>query len=226
VKLGLALYVDCGHSLDALESQLHENERAAASAHDGRRRRHFAIGRLAAHTAIDRLGVSDATVWIRSGTRGAPEVASSARAIGVAIAHSGQLAAACAWMIGVAPWRHIGIDVERARETDVARCRYAFSRSERRLLRDAGGNISRTGLFGWVAKEAGWKAFCLSPSDGPDAVELQTFNPSSGHATLVRRDPTRQSASLRVRLRALTGPDSDYLLAVAVGGRLYPTTVH
>src|SRR4051812_10087336 len=166
LQRSLVLYTDRGRALDALEARLAPHERVAACAYSGQRRRQFVIGRLAAHAAIRRLGDHRADLWIRPGDGGAPQIASSTgdvEDIGIAIAHSENLGFACAWIVGRAPWRHIGVDVECVRRTDGARSRYAFSQRERRLLREAGGDVSRIGLLGWIAKEAAWKALRLSP---------------------------------------------------------------
>ena len=45
-RLAVALQVDDGRPLDALLALLDEGDRPAAGAHAGRRRRHFALGRL------------------------------------------------------------------------------------------------------------------------------------------------------------------------------------
>ncbi len=218
MRLALALFADRGRTLDELESRLDENERIAANAYQGNRRRHFAIGRLAAHTALDRLGVSDAGIWIAPGRHGEPVVHSTERDTRIAIAHSGRVGAACAWRNRTTRTRHVGIDIERVRRTDVGQSRYAFSRRERRLVRDAGGSALHAGLFAWVAKEAAWKALRLSPDRGPAAVALTMFDPTHGRAAVVSRDDGTRPASLRVRMRAVAGPDHAYLLAVAIGG--------
>ena len=214
----MALYADRGRPLNALESRLIEQERIGAGAHYGDRRRQFAIGRLAAHSALDRLGIADAGVWIASGQHGEPVVHATQRDTCIAIAHSGRVGAACAWRSTTTRMRHVGVDIERVRRTDVGRSGYAFSRRERRLVRDAGGDASHAGLFGWVAKEAAWKALRLSPDCGPAAVALTMFDPASGRATVVSRDNGGRPMSLRVRMRTVAGPDREYLLAVAVGG--------
>lgn len=225
-RLTVALSRDDGCSLDLLERQLTTHERAAAVAHNGRRRRHFALGRLAARAAIDvvrgaaprqRSGrAADAAVWIDSEPGGAPTVRGLREPLGLAVAHSGTLAVACAWTIDRGKPREIGIDLERVRRSEVARSPYAFSHRERRVLRGAGIDDSLSGLMGWIAKEAAWKALRLPPTAGPSAVELTALDPSHGYATVIPRpDAVSDGEGFHVRFRALRAPDGDYVLGVA-----------
>ncbi len=189
----IALCADAGRTLAALEAPLHENERAAAAAHEAGRRRQFALGRRAAQLAIARLGdIASAHAWVRNDAHGAPEVA-GAVGMRVAIAHSARLAVALAWRGEVGTGKRaptttrVGIDLERARETDVAHSPYAFSRREQRLILSSGLAESRAGLCAWVAKEAAWKALRLPPAAGPDVVELESFDAEAGRAIVRAR---------------------------------------
>jgi 4'-phosphopantetheinyl transferase EntD len=220
----LAVCADDGRWIETLESALPVAERVAASAHSGRRRRQFSLGRLAAHTALARLGeLTDAApasdLALESDACGAPRLPESC-GWHVGIAHSGTLAVACAWARTAAPPR-LGIDLERVRETDIARSPYAFSRRERRVLSGVRMRASMAGVLGWVAKEATWKALRLPPNAGPDVVELRALTvdhaivvPRHGHSAL----DGCQATSFAVQLQTLSGPDGDYVMGLSAGG--------
>jgi 4'-phosphopantetheinyl transferase EntD len=192
-RLAVALQADDGRATSALEALLDPADRADAAVHVGRRRRHFALGRLAAARARRRL---------RDVERPS-----------VAIAHSGRLAVACAWT-GMA-WR-FGVDLERLRPFDVG-ATYAFDRRERRLLRDAGADPIAAGIAGWVAKEAAFKALRLPPEAGPEAVALVALDVAQGRARVVGRRKGTRGAAFAVRLWRIARPDGEYVLGVARG---------
>ena len=222
--LALAVCADDGHPIEALESGLPACERVTAGTHSGGRRRQFSLGRLAAHAAVARLrerihSLSSFDISIESDARGAPTLPESC-AMRVGIAHSGALAVGCAWsMTAASP--QIGVDLERLRQTDVARSPYAFSRRERRVLGRARMSSSMAGILGWVAKEATWKALRLPPDVGPDAIELRVLDRDRA-IVLPRRDHPAldrcQSASFAVHLQALSGPDGDYVMGLSLSG--------
>jgi 4'-phosphopantetheinyl transferase EntD len=218
-RLAIALTRDDGGPIDELESALPTNERSAASVHCGGRRRHFALGRLAAHAAVDRVGAAEPGIWIGTALCGAPDLHGSDGNIGLAIAHSGMLAIGCAWTNDHQRPRRVGVDLERVRETAIAHSGYAFSRRERRLLLGAGVDASRAGLLGWVAKEAAWKALRFPADVGPDAIELRSFD--TRRAVVVPRcdrngGTVDRYSALTVRLGELSGPDGAYVLGLAV----------
>jgi phosphopantetheinyl transferase len=214
-QLALALQADDGRPVERLEDALDGRERPLARAHAGRRRRHYALGRLAVAAALRRLLGHEAAV--EAGPFGAPRVAAEGGdPVGVSIAHSARLAAACAWTCPAASGVVVGVDLERLRPSDVASSEYAFSRRERRLLRAAGGDPEAAGLAAWVAKESAWKALCLPPRAGPEAVELRAFRPEHGRAVVfAARGAAR--AVLSVGLTWLHRPDGVYVMALAHG---------
>jgi 4'-phosphopantetheinyl transferase EntD len=196
-RLAVALQVDDGRPIDALLALLDEDDRPAAAAHAGRRRRHFALGRLAAARARSRL----------PGSR-------CQQAPGISIAHSGLLAAACAWTADAGAL--VGLDLERVRAFDVA-ATHAFTPRERRVLRGAGGDAMAAGIAGWVAKEAAFKALRLPAEAGPEAVELREMDGKRGWARVVGRRRGVRGAAFLVRLRRITRPDGVYVLGLARG---------
>jgi len=214
-----AFCADDGRPVAALEAELRPHEQVQAQAHAGRRRRHFILGRLAAHSAIHQLGVGATELWIAADTVGAPAVAGSDAGVAISIAHSGLLAIACAWATQAGRGRRIGIDVERLRPTDIASSRYAFSPRERQLVRATDVDGSCAGLLAWVAKEAAWKAIRFSADVGPDALEVRGFDPDGLTATVIERRRREGEHDARktflVRLRVLAGPDGEYVVALA-----------
>jgi 4'-phosphopantetheinyl transferase EntD len=212
-RLAVALSADDGRPLALLEAALTAADRLDAGAHVGRRRRQFALGRLAADRALRRvLGRSAAVTAVG----GAPVVTmdGTAPAVGVTIAHSARLAVACAWT--PAGGARVGIDVERARPFDPADT-YAFSARERWIVRAAGGDRHRAGIAAWVAKEAAWKALRLPRQAGPEAVELRDLRPERGRALVEARRPGFRGAVLHVRLRWIGRPDDLYVVGLARG---------
>ena len=216
----MAFRADDGRPAAALEAELRAPERMQAQALSGRRRRHFTLGRFAARAAIGQIVACPADLWIAPDAVGAPAVAGNDPGVAIGIAHSGMLAVACAWLMQAGQRRRVGIDVERLRPTDVASSPYAFSPRERRLFHATAVETSRAGLLAWVAKEAAWKAIRFPADVGPDVLELRWFDPGAGTATVVVRRRRRgvehdPRVTFRVRLRALAGPDGEYVMALA-----------
>ncbi len=179
------------------------------------RRRHFALGRLAARRAIARLVLLDTQAEVLSGTFGEPVVdGAPGCGIRVSLSHDDGLAAACAWLAG-REGHAAGIDVERLRRSRVGESHYAFSRRERRVVRSA-GRPSLAGLAAWAAKEAAWKALSLGPDSGPESVELRRLDLGARRAEVVAHPRLgRGQRSVMVRLRPVAGPDGRYVLALA-----------
>ena len=200
-QLVIALAADRGGPFGTLLSWLKPGERVASRAQPTRRRRRqFALGRLAARAAL----ASEAE--IEAGPGGAPCVLGTGR---VSIAHSGRLAVAAAWRASAC--RRFGVDLEKVRASEVGVSEYAFSRSERNLIASAGRS---SGLSAWVAKEAAWKAMRLPPSAGPQAARIRARDLRRGSAVVHARSGER-TVRFRVSLRRIAGPDGTYLLALA-----------
>jgi 4'-phosphopantetheinyl transferase EntD len=220
-RLHLALARDPPGSIDALLARLSVAERAEAHGRSGTARRHFVLGRLAAHAAIRRTlgaGTGGAVVEVLAGPAGEPRarVDGPARAVSASISHVGRMAVACAWRS--APGYAAGVDLERVRPTRVAQSGYAFSARERALLCGVPQGPVLAGLAGWALKEAVWKALWPHQPPNPAAVGIRTLSLASGRATVdVARRYLRggDDAAIRARLEMVTGPDGDYVLAVA-----------
>jgi 4'-phosphopantetheinyl transferase EntD len=215
--LRVALVHDDGSATATLLAGLSRSERARADMFaTERRRRHFALGRLAARCALRQLWPSARAPEILPGANGQPIVAArGASAVGLSIAHDDRLAAACAWP---APDRRgVGVDVERCRPCGVGESEYAFSSRERALLRTP-GDSSLAALAAWTAKEAAWKALVPEPTLGPESLELMRLSLDRGRALLRTRSPGAGAGggrTLTARLCLLQGWDGPYLLALA-----------
>jgi 4'-phosphopantetheinyl transferase EntD len=216
----VALVPDRGEPLGRLVDRLEPRERRLAlTITPETRRRHFALGRQAARSAITRLlGArpnAGIPVAVLRGAFGEPVVQRPAgTAISVSVSHSGLMAVACAWRprdVGLS----LGVDLERVRPTGVGRSTWAFDARERREME--GDERELRALQGWAAKEAAWKASHLEPGRGPEALEILHLDPGHGVVLRVREESVhggRSHASL-VWLRTVEGPDALYLLALA-----------
>jgi 4'-phosphopantetheinyl transferase EntD len=199
--------------------QLTPAERALAPP-SGLGRHHFALGRAAAHEALGGLLSAHArspSMDVVRGSNGEPRVRIDGRPVGVrvSIAHSGELAAACAWhdREDVAA----GVDVERMTGASLETGDYLFSSREHGLLATTDVELSTAQLGAWTAKEAAWKALWPHQPRHPAAVELVELDMSAGCAVAAHPgDPARRP--IRVAITAVPGLDSDYILALALLG--------
>ena len=143
--------------LDALVERLPEPERRRASRlHLESRRRSFVIGRVLLRTTVARrTGVRPDEVVLEIEPSGRPVLAAPLKEFSVSISHSGGFV-----VVGVAN-RHIGVDVERLRQSvrfpQVA-ARVCSPRELRRIGRLEGPARERAFLTVWSRKEAYGKA--------------------------------------------------------------------
>jgi phosphopantetheinyl transferase len=216
-RTAVVLTEDRGQHAAALLAALPAAERALAAAlPTERRRRHFALGREAARITVRRLLGGAAAVEVRTGAEGEPVVRAAGVAVEVSIAHSGRLAAACAWHADCGG--HAGVDLERVRPSAIGRDSYAFSARERARIRAVPEGEEVAGLAAWTVKEAVWKALRGHPSDGPAEIEVSRLDLGHGEAAVRLRPRLRDrlgDGSLRVRVGRVQGPDGPYLLSVA-----------
>jgi phosphopantetheinyl transferase (holo-ACP synthase) len=204
--------------------KLSESEQKQAVSYSTERgKRHFVLGRIAAHHAValsllERVHMSD--IEVLSDTSGKPLVCvdGSLDVASVSISHSGRLAIACAWLCTTARCYSAGVDIERVRTTSLAQNPYAFSRPEQALISRAKEGQTLASLAVWVAKEAIWKALRPERHIGSEAIEIRAVALKHGSAA-VEVSPglaARLGNSVpRVRLGSIIGPDGLYLLAVA-----------
>lgn len=223
--LQVVLAPDGAQPVDALFADLTAAEQELAnSLFPESRRRHFALGRWAAHVAVhraiaatdDRCGV----VEVVPGLHGAPQVRLDGEEspVSVSLAHSGRLAAACAWRKGVNGRLAAGVDLERVRPSKVAESEYAFSARERALLAMLPEGPRVGGLVAWTVKEAVWKALRLDQSYGPWELRIRALDLRIGQAEVGvsrRLLPRLGDAALRVRIVNVMGPDGPYFLTLA-----------
>ena len=199
-----------------------EREYADLFPTDGRRR-HFALGRLAAHLAIQRVLGDKArslVIQVLSGQEGQPLTCVNEEhdLISVSVSHSGCLGVACAWLNSRSEDYFIGVDLERQRPTEVAQSQYAFSRRERNLLSHTLEDPTLAGLAAWTVKEAVWKALRADRRTGPEAIKINALSLAVGHATVRVNHRLRcklGKSLLRVQVRTLDGPDGAYILSIA-----------
>jgi 4'-phosphopantetheinyl transferase len=143
--------------LDALTERLPEPERRRATGlRLESRRRSFVLGRvLLRATVARRTGVRPEEVALEIEPSGRPVLAAPLNGFSVSISHSG-----CFVVVGVAK-RHIGVDVERLRQStrfpQVA-ARVCSPRELRRIGRLDGPAKARAFLTVWSRKEAYGKA--------------------------------------------------------------------
>lgn len=219
--LPLVVVPDLGQPIRSLLANLSSAEREQARRLVGVNRRHFALGRLAAHAVIGRALGSAAgytSVDVLPGPGGRPQawVDGAIGPISLSISHVSLLAAACAWHSR--PGYAAGVDLERVRPTRIAESAYAFSPEERAILSQAPEGPVRAGLAAWAVKEAVWKA--LGPPQPPNAavVGIEALNLAAGWAAVeIGPEFLRPfgAAAVHARIAAVEGPNGEYLLAVA-----------
>jgi 4'-phosphopantetheinyl transferase EntD len=221
--LRVVVLADPGGSIDRLLERLTHAERRAANSHaTERRRRHFALARLAAREALGTvLESSDPppVAEVLPGSKGEPVVLLDGKAgqVYVALSHSGRLAAAVAWSGGGDGYA-LGIDLEKDRPSEVAWSAYAFSDCERQLIARLPGDRGQTGLAAWAVKEAAWKALRPEPHVGPEMLEIRELDVARGRAQVdVFGDLRARLGHLRLdtRVQRIRGPDGAYFLALA-----------
>jgi 4'-phosphopantetheinyl transferase EntD len=212
--------------LEALLARLspEEREQAEGKGFDEHATRQWVLGRLAAHAAVRRVLGREAPSTrfeILTGVRGAPLVWADGRTdvVSVAIAHSGRLAAACAWRGGHGDARSAGVDVERLRRTELAANPYAFSRRERRLIAQAPHEPYVAALAAWTVKEAAWKALRPETRSDPTEIRLKALSLTRGWAAVDAGDAIRRrwgKCEITVCVGSVSGPDGPYFLSLAV----------
>jgi 4'-phosphopantetheinyl transferase EntD len=222
--LAVVIAADLAQPLDELLEGLTPAEQQQAVAHPiQRRRRHYVLGRLAAHRAVRRvLGARarHASVEVLTGLTGAPLVWID-RVVGhvsVSLAHAGRLAVACAWRNLPDVSYSAGVDLERVRLTEVAQSSYAFSRRERMLLSHAPAGHVLASLAAWTVKEAAWKALQPNLRAGPEMIAIRALSLAQGRAKVAVPEKflARFAAPLvRTRVGYVVGPDGPYFLALA-----------
>jgi len=219
-RICLAILPDPGGPEEALLAALTPEEQGEARHHPpGRRRRQFALGRLAAHRAIRRaLGV-ELTVLVLVGAHGEPVArVDGAAAAGVSLSHAGRLAVACAWLAGPEREFSAGIDLERVRPAELVGSPYAFSPGEKAMLGSAPQGELLASLAAWTVKEAAWKALRPAPPSKPAEIEVTALQLDPGWARVEvgpRLAPRLGERAVRVRLGLLEAANGQYLLTVA-----------
>lgn len=187
-----------------------------------RRKRQFAIGRVAARAAV-RQYLQDGdcpSVEIVNEPECAPRLALDGRTdrAGISISHSSRLAVACVWSLTSAHLLAAGVDVEHVRPNQVSESTYAFSRRERKLLARLPEKPEILGLAGWTVKEAVWKALRASQSIGPDAIDIYALSLGQGYAVVKVKGLLAHhlgAAQLSVTTEIIPGPDGRYVLSLA-----------
>jgi len=220
--LQLVIVQDLAQSIDPLSAGLTSTEQRQAKAQPTeRRRRHFVLGRLAAHVAVRRaLGTKarHSSIEVLTGSNGEPlvQVAGVTDVVSVSLSHAGRLAVACTWLS--ASGYSAGVDLERTRPTEVAQSEYAFSHRERTLLSHLPEGQMLAGLAAWTVKEAVWKALWPAQCPNPAEIEIRALSLATGRAAVEVGDMflTRfGDVVIRARVDTIDGPDGAYLLAVA-----------
>jgi 4'-phosphopantetheinyl transferase EntD len=222
--LAVVIVADLAQPLDVLLQGLAPAEQQQAEAHPiQRRRRHYVLGRLAAHRAVARVlgaGARHVSVEVLTELTGAPLVwiDQVAGHVSVSLAHAGRLAVACAWRNLPDVSYSAGVDLEQVRNTEVAQSRYAFSRRERMLLAHAPAGQVLAGLAAWTVKEAAWKALQPNLRAGPEMIPISALSLAQGRAKVAvpKNLLARFTAPLvRTRVGYVVGPDGPYFLALA-----------
>ncbi len=186
-----------------------------------RRRRHFILGRLAAHTAARKVLGARAdcsSIEVLTAPSGQPLIGVDGMTdvLSVSLTHSGRLAAACAWFN--APDYSAGVDLERIRPTEVGQSEVAFSRRERTLLAQAPEGQTLAGLAAWTVKEAVWKALQPNRYSSPAAIEVRALSLASGRAAVKVGGKLAAGwggAVIRAKVSRIDGPDGAYIFSVA-----------
>ncbi len=223
-RLSIVIARDRRQSLSALFAQLSGGEREHADRlPTARQRRHFALGRLAAHAAVGRVlndAAAGASIEVVNGQRREPLVRVNVLAsdVSVSIAHSGWLGAACAWRNSDGGCYAAGMDIEQVRVNQVFENSYAFSRREQKLLADAAEGAEIAGLAAWTVKEAVWKALGADDRIGPEAIDIQSLDLSLGCAKVEVRHQLRTllcGRQIRVGCKILKMSGDAYVLSIA-----------
>ncbi len=222
-QLEFAIAIDRQQALAALFARLSHGERAyAARLPTTRQRRHFALGRLAAHAAVGRVlndAAAGACIEVVNGRQREPlvRVNDHASDVAVSIAHSGRLGVACAWRNSDDGRYAAGVDIEQVRANQVFQNSYAFSRREQKLLAGATEGPEIAGLAAWTVKEAVWKALDADDRIGPEAIDIQSFDLGLGCAQVkVRHQLKRRLRGRQIRMRCKTFRVSDYAYVLSI----------
>ncbi len=187
-----------------------------------RQRRQSLLARHAARRAVEALLVDPCSsrIEVLQAPNGAPlaSIDGQSGIISLSLSHSDRLAVAIAWRDDERRGYSLGVDLERIRPTEIATSRYAFSRGERKLIREAPRGAMLNSLAAWIAKEAAWKAMRPDPEYGPDTVELVSLNLPGGRAAVRPRGKLSKlygDTILTTHLSVMNGADESYLLALA-----------
>lgn len=227
-QLRIVIAIDRRQALSALFAKLSRGEREyAARLPTSRQRRHFALGRLAAHAAVRQVlndAAAGASIEVVNGQWREPLVSVNDHVsdVSVSIAHSGWLGAACAWRNSNGGCYAAGMDVEQIRANQVFENSYAFSRREQKLLADTAEGVGIAGLAAWTVKEAAWKALGADDRIGPEAIDLQLLDLGLGCARVEVRHQLRmllRGRQVRVGCKILKVSDDAYVLSIAEVGK-------
>ncbi len=223
-RLRIVIARDRQQTLAALFAKLSCGEREHANRlPTARQRRHFALGRLAAHAAVRQVlndAAAGASIEVVNGRGREPLVRVNDRPseVSVSIAHSGWLGVACAWRNVNGGCYAAGIDIEQIRSNQVFENSYAFSRREQELLADTSEGVEIAGLAAWTVKEAVWKALGADDRIGPEAIDLQSLDLGLGCAKVEVRHQLKtllRGRQIRVGCKILKMSGDAYVLSIA-----------